>query len=563
MIYLSKVFIKSIVLFVFLWYRTDAAPSLPVRAAVVCACPQAAEVGVNIMKQGGNAVDAAVAVGFALAVVYPEAGNIGGGGYMLISFSNDESVVIDFRERAPYAATRTMYLDSSGNVTNQSLLGHRSVAVPGTVAGLVKALEKYGTKSLHDIIQPAVDLAEQGFVVDQKLAARLKECREELLLFPSTVEIYTRNDSLLKEGDTLRIPDLAATLRRIQQNGHQGFYGGETARLIVEDMRQNGGLITQKDLADYEAIIREPLKTRYRGYEILSVPPSSSGGLCLFGLLQIVEGFDLSAMGFHSVRSVHVITEAMKRVYADRAEVMGDPAFTDVPIDLLTSKEYAERRRKEIDTASATPASLVRAGTVSFKEDRHTTHYVVADQLGNVVSVTYTINDLFGSKAVVKGAGFFLNDEMDDFSAKPGVPNAYGLIGGEANAIEPGKRPLSSMTPTIVLKDGKPFMALGARGGSKIITAVFQTIINVIDYGMNVQQAVDAPRFHHQWLPDELVYEQHAFSDEVVQNLQSKGHTLRRTQHSLGELQALWIDSGTGFMYGAPDKREGGVAIGY
>lgn len=530
---------------------------------VVSAHHLATEVGVEILKRGGNAVDAAVAVGFALAVVFPEAGNIGGGGYMLIREHDGNAVVIDFREKAPKAATKNMYLDSAGNVTTKSLVGHLASGVPGTVAGLLNALEKFGTMDRTHILQPAIDIAERGVVVDERLAKTLEAYREELLVFSSTKEIYTRNDSVLKEGDTLRNPDLVRTLRRIQEEGNDGFYEGETAQLIIEEMQRGGGIISLEDLAVYKPLLRKPLSIAYRGYEILSTPPSSSGGICLSQLLNIVEAYNLSAMGYHSSKAVHVMTEAMKRVYADRAEYLGDPDFMDVGIERMISKEYAAQRRSEIDTNASTPSFHVRAGEITLQEQEHTTHYVVADQWGNIVSTTYTINDLFGNKVIVKGAGFFLNNEMDDFAVKAGTPNVYGLTGGDANAIAPEKRPLSSMTPTIVVKDGKPVIALGARGGSKIITAIFQTLVNVIDFGMDVQQAVDAPRFHHQWLPDELLVEKYCLPKDVVENLKRMGHEIKEVEYAFAALEVLWYDAATGYYYGAPDHREGGVALGY
>ncbi|MBI4547877.1 MAG: gamma-glutamyltransferase [Ignavibacteriae bacterium] len=531
---------------------------------VVSAHQRASEVGVEIMKRGGNAVDAAVAVGFALAVVFPEAGNIGGGGFMLIRSHDGEAVTVDFREKAPKKATRTMYLDSAWNVTDKSVDGHLSVGVPGTVAGFIKALDEFGTMKLHDVIDPAIQLAEHGFEVDDRLAGSLEDYKDILLSFPSTEEALTKEGRLYKEGDTLQQPELASTLRRIQRDGVDGFYRGTTARLIVEEMQRGGGLITEDDLTEYRAVLRQPLKGSYRGYEILTVPPPSSGGLCLLELLNIMEGYDLSSWGFHSSRSVHAMVEAMKRVYADRAEFMGDPDFVDVPVEALSSKSYAEKRRREIDTLAATQSSLVHHGDRTYlNEGDHTTHYCVIDREGNIVSTTYTLNDLFGSKVIVDGAGFFLNDEMDDFSAKPGVPNIYGLLGSEANAIEPEKRMLSSMCPTIVLKDGKPIMTLGARGGSRIITTVFQTIVNVVDFGMNIQQVVELPRFHHQWFPDTLIYERFSFPADVLNNLEAMGHTLRERPLATGALEALYIDHEKGVILGGTDSREGGVAVGY
>ncbi|MDI6766015.1 MAG: gamma-glutamyltransferase [Bacteroidota bacterium] len=540
--------------------------SIPNRAKhgmVVSAHHLASEVGVEIMKNGGNAVDAAVAVGFALAVVFPEAGNIGGGGFMLIRKNDGEAVCIDFREKAPKSAWRDMYLDGTGNISKNAVRGHLSVGVPGTVAGLLKALDEFGTMRLKDIIQPAIDLAKNGFVVDHNLSENLKDYEKDLREYESTVETFFNNGQLYIEGDTLRQPQLARTLERIQKHGANDFYQGETAQLIIEEVKKGGGLITEEDLENYQAVIRKPLTGTYRDYEIISIPPPSSGGLCLLELLNILEIYDLGLLGYRSSRSVHIMVEAMKQVYADRAEFMGDPEFISIPIETLISKEYANERRKEIDTSRAKPSSFVTSGKKLVNEPQHTTHYSVVDSFGNCVSVTYTLNDLFGSQVVVDGAGFFLNNEMDDFSSKPGVPNSYGLIGSYANSIEGGKRPLSSMTPTIVLKDGKPIMILGARGGSRIITAVLQIVINVIDYGMNIRDAVNFPRFHHQWLPDELIYEKYSLPDDVLQNLRTKGHTVKEVKSKIGALEVIFIDQNTGWIYGAPDQREGGTAVGF
>jgi gamma-glutamyltranspeptidase/glutathione hydrolase len=530
---------------------------------VVSADRTASEIGVNIMRRGGNAVDAAVAVGFALAVTFPEAGNIGGGGFMLIRKNDGSSVSVDFREKAPSASTETMYLDSAGNVTDKSFDGHLAAGVPGTVAGLITALQKYGTMRLADVIQPAIDAAELGVIVDYRLAATFEDYRDVLLRYPSTVAAFTRNGELFREGDTLRQPALAATLRRIQKKGMDGFYSGETADDIVDEMRKGGGIITLKDLANYRAVVREPLVQRYRGYDIIAMAPPSSGGLCLFELLRAVERYDLASLGYHSSRSVHIMAEAMKRVYADRAEYMGDADFVKMPTKELVSDVYAARRYRDLDTMRATPADSIGAGNPSSGEGANTTHYSVIDSLGNSVATTYTLNDLFGCKVVAGKAGFFLNDEMDDFSSKPGVPNAYGLIGSHANAIAPGKRMLSSMAPTIVVKNGKPVFILGARGGSRIITTVFEAIINVADYGMNGQEAVDAPRFHHQWKPDSLLYEKFCFPDDVVRRLTELGQHPVEKRYASGELEAIYIDPESGILYGAPDPREGGVAAGF
>ncbi len=543
-----------------------SASPIPVRsrhAMVVTAHRLASEVGVDVLRRGGNAVDAAVAIGLALAVVYPEAGNLGGGGFMLVRKRDGAAKVIDFREKAPGAALGTMYIDSAGNVTDKSFDGALAAAVPGTVYGFVEALQKYGSMSLHDLAQSAVDLAKNGFVVDRHLEASLDSSWTRLSEFPAALALFSRNGAHLREGDTLRQPDLARTLRRVQELGADGFYRGETARLIEEEMRRGGGIMTRRDLDEYHPEIRDPLKGSYRGFDILAPPPPSSGGLCLLELLNISEGYDLGSMGFHSSNAVHFVAEAMNRAYADRAELMGDPAFVEIPGEVIVSKSYANGRRSEIDSMRSTESVRVRSGIGNPHEGQHTTHYCVVDEQGTIVSTTTTLNDLFGCKVIVAGAGFFMNDEMDDFSAKPGVPNAYGLIGGRANEIVPAKRPLSSMAPSILLKDGKPCLVLGARGGSKIITAVAQVIMNVADFGMNLQQAVEAPRFHHQWLPDSLVYERFALARDVVQRLDERGYHMRETDSPLGELQAIWLDPANGWIYGVPDSREGGVALGY
>ncbi len=554
-----------LLIFILYWVSVSYA-SDPVRSRhgmVVSAHRLASEVGVEMIKNGGNAVDAAVAVGFALAVVFPEAGNIGGGGFMLIRNNDGESVCIDFREKAPKDAWRDMYLDDSGIVTKQSVRGHLSVAVPGTVAGLLKALEDFGTLSTKDVLQPAIELAELGFVVDRRLEENFKSYEKDLREFPSTVNTYFQNGNLYIEGDTLYQPDLAKTLRRIQKYGITDFYKGETAQLILEEMKNGGGLITEEDLSNYKPVIRKPLRGTYRDYEIITVPPPSSGGVCLLELLNLLEGFDLKRLGYQSSRTVHIMTETMKQVYADRAEFMGDPDYVSVPVEMLISKHYAKEQREKVDTMRAKSSNSIKAGTSYIKERENTTHYSVIDSFGNCVAVTYTINDLFGSQVVVDGAGFFLNNEMDDFSSKQGIPNSYGLVGSGANAIEGGKRPLSSMTPTIVLKEGKPILILGARGGSKIITAVLQTILNVIDYGMSIQDAVSFPRFHHQWLPDELIYERSCLPEDVIHNLQLKGHITKEVKSKSGAIQAIFIEQETGWIYGVSDPREGGEAAGY
>jgi gamma-glutamyltranspeptidase/glutathione hydrolase len=532
-------------------------------AMVVTADPLASGIGVDILKKGGNAIDAAVAVGFALAVVFPEAGNIGGGGFMLIRFSNGKSITIDFREAAPLAAWRDMYIDSAQNVSINSVRGVLSAGVPGTVAGLLKALKDYGTMSTKDVITPSIEIAENGFIVNGRLEGKLLEYEADLRSYPSTAKAYFKNGKRYVLGDTILQPDLANTLQRIRDQGVDDFYNGETAELILKVMKTSGGLITKDDLKNYKPIIRESIRGTYRNYEILSAPPPSSGGICLIELLNILERYDVGALGFHSSKSVHIISEAMKRVYSDRSEYLGDPEFTKVPANVLISKKYAQERSSDIDTMKSTLSGNIKPGIVDVKDHPNTTHYSVVDSLGNCVSVTYTINDIFGSQVIVDGAGFFLNDEMDDFSSKPGLPNSYGLIGGYANAIEPGKRPLSSMTPTIVTKDGKPILILGGRGGSAIITSVLQTIINVIDFKMDISSAVNASRFHHQWIPDTLFYEKFCLPIDVIQNLKSKDQNPCEKENYYGAVQAIMIDPEKKMIYASPDFREGGSAKGY
>ncbi len=558
-------FILSLVVVVNLYTAVYPASGKPVRSRngmVVSAHRIASEIGVSILQKGGNAVDAAVAVGFALAVVFPEAGNIGGGGFLLYRDAGGEAFCLDFREKAPKSAWRDMYVDTAGNVTRDIVRGHRSAGVPGTVAGLVEALHKYGTMDLGDVIQPAIETAYSGFVVDRNLDENLHDYETDLREFESTVKVFTKNGDLYREGDTLRLPELAAVLEHVRDTDGRDFYIGTTANLMIDEMKRGGGFITKDDLASYRVIERTPLKGSYRGYEVYSIPPPSSGGICLIGLLNILEGYDLNSMGFHSSSAVHNMAEAMKCVYADRAHYLGDPAFTEIPTDLLLSKEYATERRIKIDSLAARPSSEIRPELLK-KDSPHTTHYSVVDADGNSVAVTYTVNDLFGSQVIVDGAGFFLNNEMDDFSAQPGVPNSYGLIGGVSNSIEPEKRPLSSMTPTIVVKNDKPFLVLGGRGGSRIITGVLQVIVNVIDFGMNIQEAVDMPRFHHQWYPDEIIIERYGLPADVLSNLALRRHSLRIIDSSCGEVEAIHLDHNTGWIYGGPDPREGGSAVGY
>jgi gamma-glutamyltranspeptidase/glutathione hydrolase len=544
----------------------ESASRRPVKALngmVVSSDSLATQVGVEILKKGGNAVDAAVAVGFALAVTYPQAGNIGGGGFMVIRMANGESVTIDFREKAPMKASENMFLDENGNfVPEKSQVGHLSVGVPGSVAGLLLALEKYGTMSRREVLEPAIELAEKGFIVNEGLANAFKNAFEHFKKFPSTMRYFSKNGQPYSAGDRLVQKDLAKVLKLIRDKGRDGFYKGKVADLIVEEMKRGGGLITYEDLENYQPVLRKPVVGNYRGYEIISMGPPSSGGVCLIELLNILENFDLKKYGFGSSYTIHYLVEAMKRVYADRAEYLGDPDFVQIPLDKLLSKEYAKELASEIDTFYATPSSRIIRSVSPTTEGVHTTHYSVVDRWGNVVAVTTTINSYFGSMVAVDGAGFFLNNEMDDFSAKPGAPNQFGLLGSKANSIQPGKRMLSSMTPTIVLKNGKPFLVLGSPGGSTIITSVLQVILNVVDFGMNIQEAVDSPRIHHQWYPDQIFFERRGLPRDVIENLERRGHKLVERAGYQGEVQAILIDE-NGVKYGAVDPRGYGLAMGY
>jgi gamma-glutamyltranspeptidase/glutathione hydrolase len=553
-------------LLILLFGFSESASRRPVKALngmVVSSDSLATQVGVEILKKGGNAVDAAVAVGFALAVTYPQAGNIGGGGFMVIRMANGETVTIDFREKAPMKASENMFLDENGNfVPEKSQVGHLSVGVPGSVAGLLLALEKYGTMSRREVLEPAIELAEKGFIVNEGLANAFKNAFEHFKKFPSTMRYFSKNGQPYSAGDRLVQKDLAKVLKLIRDKGRDGFYKGKVADLIVEEMKRGGGLITYEDLENYQPVLRKPVVGNYRGYEIISMGPPSSGGVCLIELLNILENFDLKKYGFGSSYTIHYLVEAMKRVYADRAEYLGDPDFVQIPLDKLLSKEYAKELASEIDTFYATPSSRIIRSVSPTSEGVHTTHYSVVDRWGNVVAVTTTINSYFGSMVAVDGAGFFLNNEMDDFSAKPGAPNQFGLLGSKANSIQPGKRMLSSMTPTIVLKNGKPFLVLGSPGGSTIITSVLQVILNVVDFGMNIQEAVDSPRIHHQWYPDQIFFERRGLPRDVIENLERRGHKLVERAGYQGEVQAILIDE-DGVKYGAVDPRGYGLAMGY
>jgi len=524
----------------------------------------ATEVALEVLEDGGNAMDAAVTAGFALAVTQPRSGNIGGGGFLLYAPGNGDAVeTIDYREKAPAAATETMFQDDDGNVVpNRSRFTHKAAGVPGTVAGFALALERHGTISLSQALAPAIRLAQEGFIVPGRFTEGLEQARERLQRWPATLQTFYKEDgSAWQPGERFRQPELAKTLQRIADQGIEGFYEGETARLIVEEMERNDGLITLEDLKNYQPSIREPVHGTYRGHDIYSMSPPSSGGTHIVQILNILEGYPMAEFGHNSAASIHHMAEAMKLAYADRAEFLGDTDFVEVPLEGLTSKAYADALRKTINPDKARPSSEISAGNPGAYESPETTHFSIVDRWGNAVSNTYTINFSYGSGITVTGAGFLLNNEMDDFSAKPGEPNAYGLIGGEANKVEPGKRMLSSMSPTIVRRDGRNYLVTGSPGGSRIITTTLQVLLNVIDHGMNIQSAVSAPRIHHQWLPDEIRIEQ-GISPDTVRLLEDKGHTVV-TGSAMGAIQSILIDS-EGTLYGGADpRRSTSSAMGY
>ncbi len=513
----------------------------------------ASQVGLDILQAGGNAVDAAVAVGFALAVVLPRAGNLGGGGFMLVHLADEnKTTAINYRETAPKAATRDMYLDKQGEVDNlrfnQSYL---SVGIPGTVAGMCYALDKYGTMDIKEVIAPSIKLAEEGFPVTHDLAYVLERHESRMKKSLATGQIFYKGDAFYAAGERLIQKDLAWSLRQISDKGEKGFYRGELAERLAEDIQAHGGIITKKDLRKYKVSETSAVHGNYRGYDIASMPPPSSGGVHLIQLLNILEGYNLSSLEHNSAETIHLMTEAMRYAYADRSEHLGDPKFWPVPVSGLISKDYAEALRKNIDRDKAGISDEVRPGQPTDYESEETTHYSVVDKYGNAVSNTYTLNFSFGSGLVAAGTGILLNNEMGDFSAKPGSANAYGLIGGEANAVEPGKNPLSSMTPTIVLKDGKPYLVTGTPGGSRIITTVLQVILNILDHNMNIAEATHAPRIHHQWYPDVLFYEKY-FNPDTRKLLEAKGHELKQ-RAAMGSTQSIMIKNG--LLHGASDSR--------
>lgn len=526
------------------------------KAAVVCAHPLASEVGVAIMKRGGNAFDAAIAVNFALAVIYPAAGNIGGGGFLMARKSDGQLIALDYREKAPAKGSRNMYLDSAGNVIQDlSINGHLSVGVPGTVAGLF-SMHQYAKLPMNVLIQPAIDLAAKGFAITKSEANSLNNNKADFVQYNTQPTAFVK-DIAWKAGDTLMQPQMAQTLMRIRDNGQAGFYEGETARLIVEEMQRGNGLMSYNDLKDYKAVERKALQFDYRGYTIASMPPPSSGGVLLAQMLGMIEPFPMRSYRFATPRSTQLMIEVERRAYADRAEHLGDPDFWKVPVKTLMSKAYLQERMKDYDSLHASKSRQIMAGVVHESEE--TTHMSIIDKEGNMVAITTTLNNSYGSKTVVGGAGFLLNDEMDDFSSKPGVPNMYGAVGGEANAIAPGKRMLSSMTPTLVLKNNKPYIVVGTPGGTTIPTSVFQTIVDIIDFDMSAAQAVNNPKFHHQWLPDNVTVEP-AFPAATQQALEKMGYVFT-AKEAIGRTEVIRIINGK--VEAAADIRGNDSASGY
>ena len=530
-------------------------------AMVVCAHPAAADIGLNILKNGGNAIDAAVAVELALMIGFPEAGNIGGGGFLVYRDSAGNSFALDFREKAPKAATTNMYLDKDGNVVpGLSISGHLAAGVPGTIDGLYSAHQRFGKLPWKDLVQPAINLAFNGIPLTERAANNLNRIQEDLKKYNTILPDY-----LLKNwspGDTIKWKDLGQTLERIRDFGRDGFYSGPTAEAIVNEMNRGKGIISMEDLQSYRSRWLDPVVGTYRGYKIISMPPPSSGGIALLQLLQSVEPFNISKLGHNTPGGIHLLTEAERRVYADRAEFLGDPDFYPVPEKGLLDPKYNQERMKNFNPLKATPSSEIRAGEPVKNESEETTHISIVDKDGNAVSLTTTLNEWFGNKVVVGGAGFFLNDEMDDFSSKPGVPNMFGLIGGEANKIEPGKTMLSAMTPTIIEKNGQLFMVVGTPGGSTIITSVFQVIMNVVDHGMTMQEAVNARRVHSQWLPDLIAPEDSALTRETDSLLKSMGHVIKpRTK--FGRVAAIMVRPDKKMEAGADQKRGDDTARGF
>lgn len=532
------------------------------KAMISSAHPLATKVGISILKEGGNAIDAAIAVQFALAVVFPRAGNIGGGGFAVIRMSNGEIASLDFREKAPLAAKRDMYLDSEGEVIDGlSIIGHKAAGVPGSVDGMFQLHEKYGSLPMAQLIQPAIDLAFYGYTLTEDAAYQINLKKPDLRKVNGS-EFFLAKEEDWIEGDTVKYTELASTLSQIRDRGREGFYGGIVADQIVKEMQLGGGLITKEDLASYESAWRMPLVGNYRGTRVISMPPPSSGGVALLQLLKGAQGYDIKKMGHNTTETLHILTELERRVYADRATHLGDPDHYEVPVDMLLDDDYNKNRFSDIKQKNKTDSQDIKEGEVEIIESVETTHFSIVDENGNAVSITTTLNSFFGCKVFVRGAGFFLNNEMDDFSAKPGVANQFGLVGGEANAIVPEKRMLSSMTPTIVEKDGKLKMVVGTPGGSTIITSVFQTIMNVLDHDMTMQDAVNAKRAHSQWLPDRVLIEKGGVDESVIEGLEAIGHKIEY-RNSMGRMDCVLVREDGSLEGGADYTRGDNYAEGY